>query len=99
MHDDLTDADRLCSTVHLLNRDTSTQDYDDDDFAIQSPRGNVSGTALVYSGGINSGELVHNGTTSGRVCFVDATAPGLYVVSWTPDSDDDPRAVWLFERG
>jgi len=95
-HDPAYEYSQLCASVSLLNRDTSTQDYSDSDFSIQYPNGNVKGTQLVYSGGIDSGQLVHGGTTHGRVCFVPQKARGLYVVSWSPDLFNDDRAVWLY---
>ena len=91
------DYEQLCAPVKLLNRDTETQDYDDSDFSIDYPNGNVKGTQLVYSGGIDSGSLIHGGTTRGRVCFVDRNMHGQHIVTWEPDVFNDNRAVWLLK--
>jgi hypothetical protein len=90
-------AKGLCSSVRLVNRDTATQDYSDLDFSIQTPDGNVKGALLIYTQSIDSGQLVHNGTAAGRVCFRVDGQPGTHIVSWAPDLySTDPRAVWLF---
>lgn len=87
---------QMCAPLTLLNRDNETQSYDSSDFSIQYPNGNVKGQQLVYSGDIQSGQLVSGGTTMGRACFVDRGMSGLHVVSWSPDLFRNDRAVWLF---
>jgi hypothetical protein len=88
----------LCSDVTIKNASDSSQDYNELDFKLQTPTGDV-GTANMMSIGstINSGTLVAGGIKTGKLCSDSSAAiqHGQYVLIYKPNPFEETRGIWL----
>lgn len=86
--------DEICGDVTMLNRDTSSQEYNQYDWKLQTPSGDVKSFQITNST-LGSGALVNGATKTGTVCFTDPGESGQYIVIWEPDVFNDDRGIWL----
>lgn len=94
----------VCFTAAIVNGTGSQVSYGFQDWALQSPSGDVHmPTMIMYALGTPSGqppdlsfgELIPGGRTSGRICFDNPEQTGTYVASFHPETSSGGRAVWL----
>jgi hypothetical protein len=86
----------ICAEISILNRDDKSQSYNEFDFKLQTPGGDVQDITIhSQEPKLGSGSLVTGGTKSGKVCFEDPGANGRYVVIWKPDSFNADRGLWF----
>jgi hypothetical protein len=89
----------LCTTVTVHNGTSKSQDYNEFDFKVQTPGGDVSSLSAQGSGGtLGSGTLVAGGTKTGRLCTTDAGEKGQYVFIYKPNAFESDRGIWLFAK-
>lgn len=89
----------ICVDVSLLNHANKSQDYNEFDFKLQTPAGDVRSFDFVpgQENGLGSGQLVAGGTKSGTTCFEDKGEHGRFVLIWKPDAFDSSRGIWLID--
>ena len=87
----------LCSDVTFKNISNQSQDYNEFDFKVQTPSGDVGTTsAQSFAGTLHSGTLVAGGTKTGKVCSDSTEAKGQYVLIYKPNAFESDRGIWLF---
>jgi hypothetical protein len=93
----------LRAHVKLLNRDDSEQTWHEDDFSIQTPRGEIYSPTTVLGAkdqplGFSKG-LVHGGASEGDIWFHVGDLRGQYYILWEPIFDSaHTRGVWGVDR-
>lgn len=81
--------------VTLRNGGDETKPYNALDWKVQGPSGTVhDANPFGGEGGIESGDLITGGTTSGTVSFEVKGEKGDFYVIWKPDPFDAARGVW-----
>lgn len=86
----------ICANTAIENRDTKSQPYNEYDFSIQFPSGDVqSPTIHSQEPKLGSGTLVNGGKKSGVVCFEDNGQTGNAIIIWKPDAFAADRALWF----
>lgn len=89
----------LCTTVRFRNTSSNSQDYNEFDFKVQTPSGDVSTeSAQAYGGTLGSGTLVAGGSKTGKICANDTGEKGQYVFIYKPNPFKPDRGIWLFIR-
>jgi len=87
----------LCSTVTIKNQTSSSQDYNELDFKIQKPSGDVAtGSTLSLASTLSSGTLIKGASKTGLVCGDDTGERGTYVFIYKPNFIEGDRGIWLF---
>jgi hypothetical protein len=91
----------ICADVSLVNHASKSQDYNEFDFKLQTPSGDVRSFDVVFGqeNGLGSGQLVPGGAKSGTVCFQDNGEKGRFILIWKPNPFDASRGIWLFSLG
>jgi hypothetical protein len=86
----------ICADAAIENRDTKSQPYNEFDFSIQFPSGDVQ-TPTIHSQEpkLGSGTLVDGGKKSGVVCFEDNGETGEAIIIWKPDAFNADRGLWF----
>lgn len=86
--------------VKIVNHGTSSNDYNDFDFKIQSKSGNQTNTtfssAYTASAEVNSGSLTPNGSMEGDLVYEVATADHGASLVWSPGFGGTDY-VWTFK--
>ncbi len=82
--------------VTILNRNSDAQPYNQFDWKIQTPNGQVLDPAFTtVPNQLASGDLVGNGTVTGKVVFKVGTAPqGQFFLIYKPDPFAADRGIW-----
>jgi hypothetical protein len=91
----------LCASVSLHNGSSAELTYELEDWALQSPSGDVQQPDLGDTDeDLSDGQLIQGGNVAGTLCFDDPGQAGLYVVSFQPEvgSGSSRRVVWLVEQ-
>jgi len=86
----------ICADVSYVNRSTSTKDFDEFDWKLQTPSGVVQSFEITDAT-LGSGQVVAGGNKSGTVCFKDNGEKGQFVLIWKPDPLRSDRGIWLFQ--
>jgi hypothetical protein len=85
----------IVATVTVRNRDTKAQSYNEFDFKLQTPDGQVIDPAVSLNDNeLQSGDLVSGGTVTGKVGFKVGNTKGDYFVIYKPDAFDASRGIW-----
>jgi len=89
----------LCSRVTMKNTSGSSQDYNELDFKVQTPTGDVATLSTLSLGGtLNSGTLIAGAAKTGLVCTDYKRAQkGTYVFIYKPNPFEADRGIWLFK--
>ena len=97
VHKDALGDKSLCSRVTMKNTSRSSQDYNELDFKVQTPGGDVASlSTLSLSGTLNSGTLIAGATKTGLVCGDYKGEKGTYVFIYKPNPFESDRGIWLF---
>lgn len=87
----------LCSYVEYENNSDSRLDYNEWDWSLQSPSGDIK--SITWSGpddDLSSGDLAPEGTTSGYVCFENPAETGEHVLLFEGFiTADSSRGAWI----
>jgi hypothetical protein len=87
----------ICSDVSMVNNSNKTLDFNQFDFKLQTPAGEVKSFELAYQTTLSSGQLVAGGSKSGRVCSKDVPGTtGQFVLIYKPSGFSSDRGIWLF---
>ncbi len=82
----------ICSDVTYRNTTGATQPYNELDWKLQTPTGQVQTFDFAAGNTLNSGVVVSKGTTSGTLSFADQGASGLYTLIWKPSPFEAARS-------
>lgn len=87
----------LCSNVTYENNTADRLDYNQLDWSLQSPSGDIKTTTFsLQDDQLNSGDLAPEGTTSGLVCFDTTDETGEHVLLFEGFiTFDSSRAAWI----
>jgi hypothetical protein len=84
----------LCSKVTIKNTSNKSQDYNELDFKVQTPSGDVATmSTLSLAGTLNSGTLIAGATKVGLVCSDNKGERGEYVFIYKPNPFKDDRGI------
>jgi hypothetical protein len=87
----------LCSTVSIKNTSSKSQNYNELDFKIQTPSGDVATASTVsIDSDLGSGTVIAGATKQGLLCTDDKGEKGQYVMIYKPGWFDKKRGTWLF---
>jgi hypothetical protein len=87
----------LCVDVSITNRDKASQPYNEYNFSLQTPGGDVQDPTMhTQEPKLGSGTLVNGGSKAGKVCFENPGETGKYIVIWKPDAFNDDRGLWFY---
>ncbi len=91
---------QLCAPVTMINRDDSSQDYNQFSWQLQSPSGDTKDLAISESNNaFGNGTLAPGGKKTGTLCWDNPGESGTYVVLWQPDQfSSDARGAWVSKR-
>lgn len=88
------DEGYLVAQVTVLNRDDRAQSYNTFDWKLQTPNGQVIDPSFTGTEQLGSGDLVPNGTVSGRIIWEVGDSKGDFFVIYKPDLFDAARGIW-----
>jgi len=86
----------IVADVTILNRNSDAQPYNVFDWRIQTPSGQVlDPTFTALPDQLQSGDLVGNGTVTGKVAFKVGSDPhGAFYLIYKPDAFAADRGIW-----
>ena len=92
---DFEDKGYVVADVTVVNTDDRAQPYTLFDWKIQTPNGQViDPTFTTLDGLLDSGDLVKDGTVSGKVVFEVGQTKGDFFIIYKPDAFDAARGLW-----
>lgn len=81
--------------VTVKNRDAKAQPYNQYDWRIQTPNGQVLDPAFAtIDGQLQSGDLVKDGEVSGKIAFKAGSTKGDFYAIYKPDAYKSDRGIW-----
>lgn len=91
---DFETAGYLVAEVTVMNTDDKAQPYNTFDWKLQTPNGQVIDPGFSSADQLGSGDLVKDGTVSGKVVFEVGANKGDFFVIYKPDAFDAARGLW-----
>lgn len=86
----------ICSNVTIANAGTDSATFNEFNFKLQIPSGEVQSFAFSSQSTLGSGDLIAGGTKSGSVCFPDQpNGSGQQVLIYKPNPFDSSRGIWI----
>lgn len=87
----------ICTDVAYQNNGEETIAFNELDWRIQAPSGEVQNNLFAGSGTLGSGDLVSGGHKAGTVCFDPLSGSGQFVLIYKPSVWSGERGIWLYQ--
>lgn len=91
---DFEDKGYIVAEVTVVNTDDKAQPYNTFDWKLQTPNGQVIDPGFTTADQLGSGDLVKDGTVSGKVVFEVGQTKGDFFIIYKPDAFDAARGLW-----